>query len=154
MPDKLPIDYARADSADVVRKKFRRRVVMFVIATVVVIVVGFGWAASWLERPRTASSRTSGLPGTIVIYKGWISLNTSKANVPSKTGQFKSTWSHGSYSLGVRVSGVETEKASFPTYFIRYRTFFILAMIPWIITLIRMIRVWKRKRAAALISDL
>ena len=33
------------------------------------------------------------------------------------------------------------------TVYIRYRTLFILAMIPWIITLIRMIRMWKRKRA-------
>ncbi|HQY87288.1 MAG TPA: hypothetical protein PK402_01430, partial [Tepidisphaeraceae bacterium] len=43
MTDKPPIDYARAESADVVRKKFRRRVVTFLVATVVVVVIGGGW---------------------------------------------------------------------------------------------------------------
>jgi|GEM_PF-5781649 len=48
MPDIQPIDidYARAESADVVRKKFRRRVVMFLVVTVVVMVIGIGWMDS------------------------------------------------------------------------------------------------------------
>ena|GEM_PF-6800945 len=46
MTDKHPFNYARGVSGDVVRKKFRRRVVMFAVVSVVVTLIGCGWAQS------------------------------------------------------------------------------------------------------------
>ena len=155
MPE--PIDYARAD-ADVVRKKFRRRVVMFVIATVVVMVIGGGWVHSSLGRPWWAGNYQHPISGG--SNGGWVWLSG-----PARKPLFVYTdgWGDdqlnvmhdlsanerriGNYEAGIWV--LQCSLAGYPKWEVqvRYRTLFILAMIPWLITLIRMIRIWKRNRA-------
>ena len=49
-------------------------------------------------------------------------------------------------TVGIIVDKFEWAPVSRWILYIRYRTLFILAMIPWIIILIRMIRTWKRRK--------
>ena len=143
MSDKLPIEYARAESADVVRKKFRRRVVMFVIATVVVMVVGLGWD---LTTGELVGSSSTNLPVTVESYYGKVFLTGPTRMIPLYDER-PSMWKYyGSQSVGITFTWYDIDRYPKWQAGIRYRTLFTLAMIPWIITLIRMIRVWKRKR--------
>ena len=50
-------------------------------------------------------------------------------------------------TVGINVDKFEFSIASRWIFSIRYRTLFILATIPWLITLIRLIRSWKKNRA-------
>jgi len=141
-----PIDYARAESADVVRKKFRRRVVTFLVATVVVVVIGGGWVHAArvggfsIGNFYSYSMRAAGM-GEIVELPG-----------PEREDLGPENWLYGR-TIGDSTVGVwltQFNRVSWPKWnvTIRYRTLFILAMIPWIITLIRLIRSWRRKRMA------
>jgi len=137
-----PIDYARAESADVVRRKFRRRVVMFVIAMVVLVVIGFGWIDSyaklgWTSNPCRAIS--------IGSDNGWVSVWG-----PERQEGFTQEQGISSREVGNDEVGWfwQNDLEGFPKWrvAIRYRTLFTLAMIPWLITLIRLIRIWKKKK--------
>ena len=123
-----PIDYARVDSADVVRKKFRRRLIWFLAVTFVVMVIGVRWI-QFGEIVLTGPARSNPL-GLPMRY------------------QAKPTYTYVNQTIGVdfRAFGLP----GYPKWHvaIRYRTLFILATIPWLITLIRLIRVWRRKRPA------
>lgn len=137
MPE--PIDYARAESADVVRKKFRRRVVMFVVATVLLIVVAFDWRdSSRGGRWEIGNNRFDLISATSndlwVILYGPPRTNS----LPGKWTSFQSVI--GSDEVGIRILQGNTTGTFKWAIKVRYRTLFLLAMIPWIITLIRLIR--------------
>ncbi|HQY87949.1 MAG TPA: hypothetical protein PK402_04775 [Tepidisphaeraceae bacterium] len=143
MSDTQPIDYARAESDDVVGKKFRRRVVMFVIATVVVIVTGTSWVTIGNQPFRSIRSGQVNQTFSIGWKDGWLYLNGPRRVTPVGGSVIKG---YGSDIVGIAF--FQMDKAPSPKWNIRirYRTLFILAVIPWIITLIRLIRSWKRKR--------
>jgi len=137
-----PIDYARAD-ADVVRKKFRRRVVIFVIATVVVTVIGVDWGLpeNWSVG---SASRYSGI--AIETREGWIIVcgPIRKTNPEMNRALSSKHYRNDNIGLGLSTHNRKLQHKWF--FLVRYRTLFLLAMIPWIITLIRMIRTWKRRK--------
>jgi len=147
MPDKQPIDYARAESTDVVRKKFRRRVVMFVVATIVMLLIGIGWLDSW-KKPRLLIGK--GWQQTTSSILGWSGRGWIVVTGPVRTTSLNGRWTtgdkkygHHSISTLIRISVSGSPKWIIN---VRYRTLVILAMIPWMITLIRMNRSWKRKQ--------
>ena len=137
-----PIDYARAESEDVVRKKFRRRVVWFVVATVVVMGIGVGWqfflrrGTTWFVGNEMPTSTIS-----IASYEGWIIWY----GPPRKTGATRS-WKAIYESSVIGFQFHQFDDLAYPKWQVgvRYRTLFILAMIPWLITLLRMIRTRRR----------
>src|SRR5262245_40115659 len=77
-----PIDYARAESADVVRKKFRRRVVMFVIATVVVMAIAGAWSTLGNQSWRLFPGQMLFPPNSIKSSDGYIYLHGPTRTVP------------------------------------------------------------------------
>ena len=110
------------------------------VATLVVMVIGGGWVQSF-EKPRLINPREPDSLMQIGSAYGWIGLaGPAHKNADPAYEELK----HLRVGVWVqRYSFVENGKWIAQ---IRYRTLFILAMIPWLITLIRMIRIWKRKR--------
>jgi|GEM_PF-1343827 len=158
MSDKQPIHYARAASVDVVDMKFRRRVVAFVIATIVVMGIGLGWKRSWRGQTWLLGDQNSKFPVRIVSALGKIHLLGSRQALTldmNPTERIRPR-TYGSVDLGIEL--VRQKNLGSPKWMIliRYRTLFTLALIPWLITLIRLIRSWKRKSllAPAPTSDL
>ena len=156
MTDKQPIDYARAESGDVVRKKFRRRVVMFVVATLIAMLAGLGWAATWHREVWLVGSAARKLNWHMVSEAGWFHVIG-----PARLTWLNETWPMSFWYYENKTVGIVLTRWKDPgspkwKVWIRYRTLFTLAMIPWIITLIRMILSWKRKAllAPAPTSDL
>lgn len=148
MTGNQPIDYARAESADVVRKKHRRRVVMFGVMTVVVTLIATGWVKSWTNYTRLISSKLK-LPFAVSSTEGWLVLLG-----PRRSTRLNMNWNMGTnryenLTIGIQIARIDLR--GWPKWMvaIRYRTLFILALIPWIITLIRTIRRWKWKSALA-----
>ena len=76
---------------------------------------------------------------------GWVRLWGARREKPLDVD-----WVHDrgivSNEVGIRVLQFNVAGMSKWLIQIRYRTLFLLAMIPWIITLIRLIRVWKLKK--------
>ena len=142
----LPIDYARAESADVVRKKFRRRVVMFVVATVVVMGIGFGWGATANREIWLIGTANLNSPVSVQSAFRWIEIYGPMRRTASNATRPSNYEQYGNRTLGIVFA--KSHRNGLPKWiiYIRYRTLFILATIPWIITLIRLIRIWKRKR--------
>src|SRR5690606_25618973 len=124
--------------------KFRRRVWMFVIVTVVVILIGDRWIGSWNAQSSAIIVSRVGLDIRTDSYRGWASTHI-RTSYPIENPSYQARGS-GNNSLGILIYHVESDRFQNWSFRIRYRTLFILAMIPWIITLIRLIRVRKRKR--------
>jgi len=143
MPANQPIDYARADSADVVRKKFRRPVVMSLIATVVVMGIGLFWATTKNQRKFLIGDGTFSTPFSFFWDDGWIYVSGPIRTSPSANAPLRG---YGSNTTGITIYKMNIFGAAKWTVGIRDRTLFTLAAIPWIITLIRLIRSWRSMR--------
>ena len=142
-----PIDYARAESADVVRKKHRRRVFWFVVVTVVVMAIAIRWSIA--SPPWWYSAKSPiGRPFTIVSTDDNCVLFFGLELTEPTLSDWRHVSSVRNEKLGVGISHYNLVGSAKWMIRIRYRTLFTLAMIPWIITLIRLIRSWRRKRAA------
>jgi len=147
MTDKPPIDYARAESADVVRKK--RRLRAFALTTTVAMVIGFAWISLGQQQTWLIGSRRVNNSVSVSSDDGWINFfgSSRKTTVARKFGQPKFE-EHGNRRVGIWMLRSYWIGQPQWIFSIRYRTLFILATIPWLITLIRLIRSWRRKRIA------